>query len=188
MARVILSLMVKALLIRQAETRAQMTRAPFLKTDIKKTENYINTFIMARHTRTHNRFMEILDAILPIADGMPDYKEPFALPAEHELNTAFVEAEPEKGQGYNWWTESPKPEELKPYVPEHDPSVRTTALIVQAKVKLEAVALKLTAYSEKTTTPSYHRSKAEKRKRLDLLEDEFEGAKRNLKLLCGGFQ
>jgi len=179
--------MAKALLIRQAETRAQMTRAPFLKTDIKKTENYINTFIMAGYTRTHNRFMEILDAIMPIADGMPDYKEPFALPAEHELNTAFVEPDPD-GQGYNWWTESPKPEELKPYVPECDPSVRTTALIEQAKAKLEVVALKLTAYSEKIITPTCHTSKAEKRKRLDLLEDEFEGAKRNLKLLCGGFQ
>ena len=142
---------------------------------------------MAGSILSNNDFMRKLDAILPIADGVPDYKEQFALPAEHELNTAFVEPDPEEGQGYNR-AESPKPKELKPYVPEHDPRVRTAALIKEAEDKLEAAALKLTAYSEKIITPRYHRSKAEQRKRLDLLEDELKGAERNLKLLCGGFQ
>ena len=184
MARVVLSLiMTKAgLLIRQAETRPQMTRAPFLKTDIKKTENYINTFIMADSILSHNDFMQQLD----LEDMQIDGEEEYSLPSGHVLNIAFfMEPDSEDGQGYNW-AESPKPEVC--IVPEHDPSVRTAALIKEAEDKVEAAALALLAYSQQIVNKTCHKHKDVQRQKLDSLEAKLGEAKRALRLLCGGFQ
>lgn len=144
-------------------------------------------FIMEGSILSHNDFMQKLDAILPIAGGMPDYNEPFALPAEHVLNTAFVEPDPEEGQGYNW-AKSPKPKELKPYVPEHDPRVHTAALIKEAEDKVEAAARALSDYSLQIVNKICHKGKYLQRQKLESLEAKLEEAKRALRLLCGGFQ
>jgi hypothetical protein len=134
---------------------------------------------MAGHIRSHNRFMEILDAIMPIADGMPDYKEPFALPAEHELNTAFVMEDlphSENGQGYAWAV-SQESWELKPY----EPSEPTAALKRETEEELRAAEAELKAFVEKCQEGAVHRSDKEKATKKARLEKNVNNLKEKLK-------
>jgi hypothetical protein len=140
---------------------------------------------MADSMLSNNDFMEELD----LEDMQIDGEEEFSLPSGHVLNIAFfMEPDSEDGQGYNW-AESPKPEDYEVcIVPEHDPRVRTAALIEQAKAKLEAVARALSNYRKQIGEKTCHKRKDLQRQKLDSLEAKLEEAKRALKLLCGGFQ